>query len=101
MRKELYVISGTLYEGEIDTIGNDVAVPSHFYKIILDVKTKNAIAFITPHEKTSTKDKMPEYIVSIDEIEERSGFDFFALIEDDREDEIEQFVESGVWATSN
>jgi endonuclease G len=48
----LVVISGCL-TNEIDTtIGiNTVAVPASFYKIIYDVNTMNAIAFVIPNIK--------------------------------------------------
>lgn len=33
---ELYVVTGPIYQGNEGTIGNGVAIPSAFYKVILD-----------------------------------------------------------------
>jgi endonuclease G len=70
------VISGCITNENDTTIGiNKVAVPASFYKIIYDVNTMNAIAFVIPNikaEKTLNK-----YIESIDYIEELTEIDFF------------------------
>ena len=35
---EVYIVSGPIFEGPIKYIKNKVAVPTAFYKIILDIK---------------------------------------------------------------
>jgi endonuclease G, mitochondrial len=78
---EVYVISGTIYEGKPVVMGNNVLVPSHVYKIIIDPKNKRAISFLFPNTKLKVGD-LPAYIVSIKEIEKRSGVNFSPLIPD-------------------
>ena len=92
-RKELYVVTGVLFEGEYGVIGNGVHVPTHFYKVVFDSAGMDAIAFIVPHRKIS-KSELPAFIVSVDEVELRSGFDFNSLLDDAVEDDIEDDVES-------
>ena len=79
---ELYIVSGPVLNDEhiIKQIGrnNRVSVPDMFYKIILDIKgsDKKAIAFLMPNERSEKRIK--EYAVSIDEIEDLVGINFFA-----------------------
>jgi len=91
-RKELYVVTGVLFEGEHGVIGNGVHVPTHFYKVVFDSAGMDAIAFIVPHRKIS-KSELPAFIVSVDEVELRTGFDFNSLLDDAVEDDIEDDVE--------
>lgn len=50
---ELYVVTGPIYQGGDGSIGNGVAIPSAFYKVILDPAFNDAIAFIVPHRDVS------------------------------------------------
>ena len=43
-RKKIYVISGTIY-CDINTIGRGVAIPSFFYKAIIDMNTLETIGW--------------------------------------------------------
>lgn len=70
------------------TIGNEVHVPTHFYKVVYDPVNQDAIAFLVPHRKISKSD-LPAFIVGVDEVERRSGFDFNNLLDDLMEDDIE------------
>jgi len=66
--------------------------PTHFYKVFFDSVGMDAIAFIVPHRKKS-KSELSAFIVSVDEVELRSGFDFNSLLDDAIEDDIEDDVE--------
>lgn len=91
-RGELYVATGVLFEGPHKIIGNGVYVPTHFYKVVFDSVSMDAIAFIVPH-KAISKSELPGFIVSVDEVELRSGLDFNSLLDDAVEDDIEDDVE--------
>jgi len=97
-RGALYVFTGPIYEGGIKkTIGNNkVAVPSHLYKIVYDPQKAEAIAFIMPNEKLDSED-MPNYIVTIREIEEKTGLDFLSNMEKHVQDNIENKKARGLW----
>jgi endonuclease G, mitochondrial len=62
-----------------DAIGNGVAVPTHFYKIVLGKKAGvfEAIAFVMENKKVSRPYDFTKYIKPIDWVEERAGLDFF------------------------
>lgn len=101
---ELYVVSGpVLTDGHVITkIGkNQVSVPDLFYKILLDNKgpKKHAIAFLIPNER-STK-PLKDYIVSIDEVEELVGIDFFSdFLPGDQETALESSTSRDGWKFS-
>ena len=90
-KKNLYVITGPVYEDKIGTIGeNNVEIPSHFYKIVISQQEPevDAIAFILPNEKNPTS-MLPQFITTIDNIEEKTGLDFLNEMEDSIEDVVE------------
>ena len=88
-RGELYVVTGAIFEGEHEILGNVVHVPTHFYKMVFDPGSQDAITFLVPHRPLS-KGELPAFIVSVDEIERRTGLDFNNLLDDTLEDDIEE-----------
>lgn len=79
-RGELYVYSGPIYDRQPKTIGrNRVAVPSFLFKVVLDPQEKEAIAVIMPNHKLNTAD-MPNYLVSVREVEKQTGLEFFSTL---------------------
>jgi endonuclease G len=87
----LYVVTGgILTDSNLKTIGKEkVTVPQYFYKILLDYTEPEikAIAFLLPHKDTTKP--LYEFVVSIDEIEKRTGIDFFKNLPDSLEDKLE------------
>ncbi len=102
---ELYIVSGpVLKEGHIiKQIGrNEVSVPDLFYKIVLDIKgsDKKAVAFLMPNERSEKR--IQEYIISIDELEELLGINFFAdFLNPELEEELERSRTSKGWKFDN
>ena len=96
----IYVVTGpVLTDGPYDTIGeNDVAVPSYFYKVVLDYSepTLKAIGFILPHE--NSKNPLSYFAVTVDEVEERTGLEFFPLLPDNTEEKLESSLDTSLWA---
>ena len=96
----IYVGTGpVLTDGPYDTIGeNKVAVPSYFYKVVLDYSepTLKAIGFILPHE--NSKNPLSYFAVTVDEVEERPGLDFFPLLPDSTEEKLESSLDTSLWA---
>jgi endonuclease G len=96
--KRLYIVTGSICKPGFKTIGaNEVAVPAAFYKIILDYKKPDikAIAFLIPHKKT--KKALKTFVVTIDEIEERTKIDFFAALPDALEERLESGQTNKKW----
>ena len=83
-RDTLYVVVGILYEDD-QTIGG-VPLPSHFYKCLMkcgfdsagNIKSADGVAYF--FENRPYSDSYTSHATTIDEIEERSGWDFFAHV---------------------
>jgi endonuclease G len=83
-----------------------LAIPSHLYKIIVrkwDDGSIDAICFLTPHDNLRRK-KLESFnyleykcLVSIDEIELISGFNFFWKLQNEKEEALESFKQSDLW----
>ena len=104
-RGTLTIITGPIFaaaNGEVKykVIGEDmVAVPTHFYKIIVDANNSDdikALAFKLPNQKLSGED-YAKYLCSIDEIEKLTSLDFLSELPDSVEESIESQVAENVW----
>ncbi len=94
----VYVVTGGVLKGKMKTIGDEnVSVPNEFYKIVLDASDGNykAIAFVIPNKPSSQS--FYEYAVSIDEIEAKTGIDFFPNLPDSIENSLEKMVNLKAW----
>lgn len=92
----VYVVTGAVLTSGLPTIGtNKVSVPEKFYKVILDLDEQKGIGFIMPNE--DIEDTFKNYAVSIDEVENATGLDFFPALEDDVEKKIESTLNMSKW----
>lgn len=69
-----------------------VAIPTHLFKAILAEDEEGEFktyGFIVPHQREPNPDPTNEYRVSIDRLEQITGYDFFLLLPDDIEEDIE------------
>ena len=95
--EEIYIVTGVAFqkEGETKTVKyttakddtKSVPVPNYFYKVVLkvnksgsSVSSASAIGFWFEHKTYS--DSYTNYAVSVDQIEQWTGFDFFVNLED-------------------
>lgn len=95
----VFVVTGGVLKGPMETIGQEkVAVPKHFYKVLIDVNTgePKMIAFLIPHEPSNKP--LHEFVVSVDSIEALTGIDFFPELEDDVEDRLEASSDYKAWS---
>lgn len=95
----LYVITGGILEPNLKTIGEeDVSVPDYFYKVLFDVSNDKPrmIAFLVPHKNSDRP--LYEFVVSVDELEELTGIDFFHHLPDDIENKIEKNTDYKSWS---
>ena len=96
-REEIYIVTGVTFNkvGESKTIKyttakddtKNVPVPNYFYKVVLKVEksgntvtSASAIGFWFEHKTYS--DNYSNYAVSVDQIEQWTGFDFFVNLPD-------------------
>ena len=74
---------------------NDVAVPTHLYKVILCEHDADAIelfAFIVPNQLQPISGPPQSFLVSVDSVETVSGLDFFIALADAEEEKLEATV---------
>lgn len=96
----VYVITGPVLKDGLPTIGpNNVSVPEMFYKIVLDPDEEKAIAFLMPN--IDIEDTFKNYAVTIDEVEEATGIDFFPALDDELEEKIESTLNMSKWKFKN
>lgn len=109
----VYVVSGPVLDkkaSDYESIGkNKVSVPQYYYKVLLapiyedeadretpdDAKNVTAIGFIFPN--TKCQGSIFDYAVSVDEVEKRTGIDFFNELDDTEENTVEASFEKSVW----
>ena len=102
--KRLYVVTGPVMTRDAKgTIGrsNRVAVPAAYYKVLLDLDDpeQKAIGFVIPNEISF--DPLTEYVLSVDEVEEITGINFFPeLMPDALEAELEASANADFWPFS-
>lgn len=86
----VYVITGPLYEqamAELPAADETHTVPSGYWKIVASADTTGAMqcsAYIFAQE-TPRRNPVYEHLCTVDEIEARSGLDFFVALAEDRE----------------
>lgn len=85
----IVVVTGPIFKNNIEQIGaNQVTVPGYYYKIIYDItKPQKMTAFIMPHIKKPQP--YLTYQTSVDKVEQMTGIDFFAILEDNKENDLE------------
>lgn len=95
--EEIYVVTGVAFNkvGETKSIdyvqdknSKDCAIPNYFYKVVLKVEksgstvtSASTIGFWFVHQDYSDND-YAKYAVSVDQIEQWTGFDFFVNLPD-------------------
>lgn len=95
----LYVVTGGVLKKGLKTIGKEkVAVPDQFYKILLQENNGKykMIAFLMPNKMSDRP--LYEYVVSVDEIEKITGIDFFPVLPDAIENELEKSSDYKAWS---
>ena len=94
----VFIITGPVLEAGLPVIGpNKVSVPAAYYKIILRYNGNDwhAIAFLLPNAASS--DPLTTFVRPVDEIEKRTGLDFFPALPDDLENGLEAAVDQAKW----
>lgn len=92
----LVVVSGCIFNGT-NTIGkHEVAVPSDYFKVILDETPPiKSIGFILPNDGSSNA--LSSFACTVDDVELRTGMDFFALLTVEIQTNVESSIDFGKW----
>lgn len=97
--EEIYIVTAGVLEKGLNTIGekNKIAVPKYYYKIVLDVygKEKKAIAFVMLN--AGSKESIFNYAVTIDSVERLTQINFFPVLPDSLENNLESHINVELW----
>lgn len=95
--KVVWIYTGPIYDKAKKPFAKDRKVPAPiaFYKIVAspgDGNSVDVLAFRMPHKLIPRKVDVSKYLVSVRDIEQETGLDFFHELPDDLENEIETTV---------
>ena len=90
--QRVFVVTGPVLKDNLPILErsiNKVSIPEEFYKVSIDIDSDTiaGIGFIMPHEECEYP--VMSYAVTIDEVEKKTGIDFFASLTDDIENKLE------------
>ena len=94
----LYVVKGaTIREGEYD-VKNTLTIPKKYFMALVRQKNNSyyGIAFLLGHNN-NTGGNLSDYAMSIDELEEATGIDFFCNLPDKLENTLESSKDLKAW----
>ncbi|MEI6948212.1 DNA/RNA non-specific endonuclease [Paraflavisolibacter sp. H34] len=94
----IFIVTGPVLTGKLATIGpNKVSVPDYYFKAVLQLKKgkARAIGFLLPNEASAAT--LKSFAVPVDDLEKRTGLDFFAQLPDDVEKAVEKDPEIDSW----
>lgn len=116
---QVYVITGVVFdkdgngkrddEAQIERVNGRVALPTHFYKIIVRKRSSgalNALVMILPHDGVSHKKKDSEtyynqHLATINKIESLTGWDFFPALDKTKQSTLEKSKANKIWMTTS
>jgi endonuclease G, mitochondrial len=95
---EVWVLAGPVFGVRGGKLPNGTAVPEAFFMIVIDESDGRvrAEAFVFPQEAPAGAE-LERYVVSIDEVEKRTGFDFLPELADGAQDALEAKRVERVW----
>ncbi|HZP13427.1 MAG TPA: DNA/RNA non-specific endonuclease [Nevskiaceae bacterium] len=96
--KELWVITGPVFDRDA-RLRSGVEIPSAFFRIWLDRDAQgalHAIAFLAP-QSVHGDETLTKFVVTVRDVEEKSGLDFFPELPSDEQDRIESVAAPAYW----
>lgn len=97
--RELWVLTGPIYREPVQHFPSGVAIPTAFFKIVVDVVEPTgvrALALVL-EQNVADSGKMSQHLVTIDEIEAATGLDFLSLLDDEAELALEADLPKRLW----
>ncbi|MBR6284620.1 MAG: DNA/RNA non-specific endonuclease [Muribaculaceae bacterium] len=94
----LVIACGPVIEAGLDTIaGTGIPIPRRFFKVVLAhwARPMRALAFVYPNGPANGP--LSRYVTTIDNVEQLTGIDFFALLPDDEQRQLESNSNLPLW----
>ncbi len=99
--KSVWVLTGPIYDENKEKLkSSNVEIPDAFYKIYIQPQGNDGkphvLALIMP-QKVYGNESLMKYVTTVDDVEKKTGFDFFSELDDTIEDQIEAQNEADYW----
>lgn len=97
--EEVWILCGPLFDPVPKRLnGSGIAIPAAFYLLVVDVSAGRirTMALIVPQTAEASA-SLSDWLVSIDDVERRSGLDFLPSLDDSVEGFLESKISSRVW----
>ncbi len=94
----VWIITGPIYDTNVEYLKSGIEIPDSFFKMVIDNDNgkPKVLAFVMPQE-VKHKSKLVDYLVSVNKIEELTGLDFMAEVDDSIESQIESETARKIW----
>ncbi|OHV13464.1 DNA/RNA non-specific endonuclease [Kushneria phosphatilytica] len=93
----VWVTDGPIFDSSVTRLPSLIEIPDAFYKIlVIPGRHPKMLGFIMP-QKVSGNEPLDRFVVSVDEIEARTGLDFFSQLPDGVEHQLESRSDPGAW----
>lgn len=95
---QLFVVTGPLLRADLPKVErsvNGLSLPDAYFKVAMDLENGRGIGFIMPNR--GIDDPIETFATSIDEVEQKTGLDFFNLLPESKERAIESSLEKKEW----
>jgi endonuclease G len=94
----VWVTSGPIFGANVERLPCGVEIPDAFYSIVVAGPhgRPSALAFIVPQTVNGTE-SLPQFLRSIDKIEQETGLNFLAGLQDNVERALEQDPAPAMW----
>ena len=95
---EVWVVTGPVFSEPVDRLDSGVAIPSGYYKILVDESgdALRVLAFLVESD-CPPYTRIKSRLVSVDELEESTGLDFFPRLSESVQAEIEVQPAGRLW----
>jgi endonuclease G len=95
---QLYVVTGPVLKPGLPVVERSInkpSIPEQYFKVVMDLDNQRGIAFLLKNEKAL--DPVSSYAVTIDQIEELTGIDFYHDVPDVIEEGLESSLDLEKW----
>jgi len=88
---DVFVYTGIIEQENLPTLDSKVVIPEFLYKIIYNQKFHTIRSYLISNHRYSSSE-LESFRVSVDEIESKSGLNFFSFLNKVKEEELEQRI---------
>ncbi|MAC48351.1 MAG: endonuclease [Oceanospirillum sp.] len=94
------VITGPIFSDNPHRLKSLIQVPESFYKVFVGIDKQDQavsmLAFVMPQDVKGSE-PLTKFVVSVDEVEQRTGYDFFSKLNDVQETKLEATIDDRSW----